>query len=88
MDGMTSDLYYIQDTGQVVGNSAVWWRGWKQGYTCDLRQALKLEKEDARLLWLRATDVLRLCSEMDALAETHVDVQKLREVSHERKAGV
>ena len=34
-----SDLYYIQDPRQCVGNSALWWRKGGHGYTCDLRQA-------------------------------------------------
>lgn len=70
------DLYYIEDTRQIVGNCALWWREGGHGYTCDLKQAWKVPAG-----WSsgRPTDVLRKCSEMDALAEQHVDVQKLRE---------
>ena len=92
------DLYYIQDTRQCVGNSALWWRE-DGGYTCDLRQAWKVNRVirgDATSLFengvalpfsLRYADILRLCSEMDALAELHVDVQKLTR-TYERETSI
>lgn len=69
------ELYYIQDTRECVGNSALWWREGGHGYTCDLRQAWKVEREE----WFgsRDTDVLRPVSEMDWIAEMHVDVQRI-----------
>ena len=32
-------LYYVQDTRQIVGNCALWWRMGAKGYTCDLDEA-------------------------------------------------
>ena len=75
------ELYYIQDTRQCVGNSALWWREGGQCYTCNLREAWKVSLEKAS--GYRSTDVPRLCSEMNALAEMCVDVQKLRAQSNE-----
>ena len=66
------ELYYIQDTRKCVGNSALWWREGGHGYTCDLRQAWKVPLGSKR-----DTDVYRLCSEMDWIAELHVDVQRI-----------
>jgi hypothetical protein len=67
------NIYYIQDTRSVCGNSAVWWCVEGAGYTSDLDKAWKVGPE-----WKgRDTDVLRLCSEMDAVAQRHVDVQGL-----------
>lgn len=73
------ELYYIQDTRQCVGNSALWWREGGHGYTCDLKQAWKVEwkAETFKFASLRDTDVLRPVSEMDWIAELHVDVQRI-----------
>ena len=77
MSGSNNEpLFYIQDTRAVCGNSAVWWAEGGHGYTSNLDKAWKVPgtwKE-------RDTDVLRPCAEIDALAERHFDVQKLRSV--------
>ena len=68
-------LCYIQDARNCVGNSVLWWAEGGHGYTSDLSKAWRVPatwKAD------RDTDVLRPCAEMDALAERHVDLQKLR----------
>jgi hypothetical protein len=67
------ELFYIQDTRSVVGNSALWWREQGKGYTSNLDEAWKVP---GNWSW-RSTDILRPVAEMDALAERHVDVQKL-----------
>jgi hypothetical protein len=74
------DLYYIQDTRPQYGDCALWWRKEGYGYTVNLRDARKIDLATFRFRSDRPTDVLRLCSEIDALAETHVDVQKLKGV--------
>jgi hypothetical protein len=73
---MPNDLYYLQDTRQIVGNCALWWKLNGQGYTCNLDEAWKI---DPNIYGAppRDTDVFRLCSEVDALAKRHVDVQQL-----------
>lgn len=72
-------LFYIQDTRQVCGNSAFWWREDGHGYTCDLGRAWRVTKAQGEEAIGRNTDALRACGEMDLLAERHVDVQGLRE---------
>jgi polyhydroxyalkanoate synthesis regulator phasin len=72
------DLYYLQYSGTVVGNSALWWREGGHGYTCDLGDAGVFTKERAFAQHRsRDLDVPRLKSEMDSMAKRHVDVQHL-----------
>lgn len=84
-DAPYEPLFYIQDTRSTVGNSALWWAEGGHGYTCDLRHAWKVPaswKPD------RDTDLLRRCDVVDALAERHVDVQKLRDPESMTKAAM
>lgn len=78
-------LYYIQDTRQVVGNCALWWRAGGAGYTCDLDDAGTWPEDD---LWQfqRATDVPHLKSEVDAIAIRHARGETLREMIDQRKS--
>jgi len=77
------ELYYIQNTRSVVGNSALWWRIDGHGYTCDLSQAWKVTKQKAEGICRDRPeqDVMHKCSVVDALAERHVDVQRLNDGS-------
>jgi len=76
-------LYYIQDTRQVCGNSAFWWKPDGHGYTCNIDEAWKVPAT-----WRGRTgvDVLRLCSDVDALAVRHFDTQLLRDARFGVKA--
>lgn len=66
-------LFYIQDTRQVCGNSAFWWRPDGAGYTCNVDEAWKVPGT-----WTgRSTDMLRPCAGVDRLTARHFDVQKL-----------
>lgn len=40
------DLYYLQTRG-YVGNSLMWWKQGKHGYTCDIQQAHVWTKAEA-----------------------------------------
>lgn len=75
---MSDELYYIQNKG-YCGNSLRWWREDGSGYTSDLGQAWKLTLAEAeRVCSCRPKeDYPRLCSEVDAMAERHVDAQRL-----------
>ncbi len=78
---MTDDLYYIQDTRTYVGNSVMWWRVGGNGYTSDLKYAWKVPAT-----WRgRETDKLWLCADIDAGAQTHFDMQKLRDLKPLKK---
>jgi hypothetical protein len=42
-----SDLYYIQDKRQYVGNCLLWWGKDRRGYTCDIDRAGVYTREEA-----------------------------------------
>ena len=67
---MSEPLYYIQDTRQVCGNAALWWRSEGKGYTTNLDEAWKVPGT-----WSsgRETDSLRLCSAVDVFATRQID---------------
>lgn len=44
---MKEELYYIQDTRQVVGNCALWWKSKRCGYTTDIDEAGLYSQEEA-----------------------------------------
>lgn len=62
-------LYYIRDTRQVVGNSALWWCPEGCGYTCDLDAAGLYTWEQCQ--GRRDTDVPYRREDIDAAAERH-----------------
>lgn len=75
---MPEDLYYIQNV-PPVGNCARWWRIKGNGYTCDLDEAWKVPEEQAKKICRSRPleDIPRLASDVDAIAQRHVDVQRL-----------
>ena len=76
---MPGDLYYIQNVG-FVGNCLRWWRPAGHGYTSDLDEAWKLEKQDAeRICRNRPTeDIPWSVDQVDALAVRHLDSERLK----------
>jgi len=73
-------FFYIQNK-VVCGNSAVWWRHNRQGYSSDLSQAGKYTREECDSLCRPGIDRALPVEAVDALAAPHVDVQKLMEWS-------
>ena len=73
------ELYYIQNANQVCGNSAMWWGPNRGGYVCDLAKAGKYTKAECDSICGNRDrrDIPRKCSEMDAIAQRHVDMQDL-----------
>jgi len=73
---MSDDLYYMQTTGHV-GNSLLWWRKGRHGYTCDIQQAHVFTREEAlRQHECRPTeDFPWRKSYIDARLQHHVDSQ-------------
>ena len=76
--------YYIQDTRQVVGNCALFWRPDGAGYTCDLLDAgvylgshAKPGKRDTDVYW--PVEVVR------KQTIVHVRVERLREMAPKRR---
>lgn len=77
--GETSELYYIQDTRQFVGNCPMWWGPNGAGYVTRLEEAGRYTYEEAIAQnRARETDVPWPCSEIDALARLTVDHQHMR----------
>lgn len=71
--------YFIQDTRQVVGNCAVWWRYGGAGYTADLREAGQFSYAQAKEICdSRKSDAMRPVQAVKPLAALHVDVERLR----------
>jgi len=73
---MEEELFYVQDTRTIVGNTVMWWCPDGKGYTCDLKSAGKYTAAECRKM--RVTDVPWPCKQVDAIATLQVDVQKLR----------
>ena len=82
---MTEELYYIQNGNHCCGNSAMWWGPNRGGYFCSLNKAGKYTKAEAESICgdRDRRDIPRLVSEMDAIAEQHVDVQDLARIEGE-----
>jgi hypothetical protein len=71
-----SDLFYLQDSRQVVGNDMLWWRENGKGYTTDLREAATFSRDDAqRMHDARETDIPWPKGYIDARTRPAVDVQ-------------
>lgn len=71
--------FYIQNRGPV-GNCAQWWRTNGNGYTCNLRDAGKYDEDYAKGLERDRPGIDKAwpVDVVDAIAETHVDIQNLR----------
>ena len=77
---MSEELYYIQDTRQIIGNTPIFWKHNSNGYVSDLDDALKVDKEEAiRMSNGRETDVAWPCNFIDSIAKRRVDVQYMHE---------
>lgn len=77
-DSLTPEaqLYYVQDTRTIVGNSMVWWAKDGHGYVCDIRKAHVWTKEEAYKQYaMRSTDFPWPKSYIDARISHHIDVQ-------------
>lgn len=69
-------FYYIQDSRSYVGNSVLWWREGRAGYTTNLAEAMKVAGD-----WKgRDTDILWPVDEIDARATRQFDAQNFRDI--------
>lgn len=75
---LDTDLFYIRDTRQTVGNSALWWGRNGSGYVTELDRAGLFSRSDAlRIAANRSTDVPYAKSDVEAIAALHVRVEAL-----------
>lgn len=76
--GVSEDQYYIQNVG-YCGNCLRWWRPDGHGYTNNLDEAWKVGKAKAEQICRCRpnSDIPRLCSLIDGMAERHVNVEPL-----------
>lgn len=74
---LPQQLYYIQEKDRTVGNSATWWRKNDQGYTCHLKEAGKYCEEAMLKRTKDAEDVGWPVEDIDKMATSQVDVQKM-----------
>jgi hypothetical protein len=73
-----ADAYYVQYTGDHVGNDVLWWREGGCGYTTDLREAGVYTKDDAlKLQALRGTERAWQKAYIDTISRPTVDFQHL-----------
>jgi hypothetical protein len=74
-----SELYYLQDKRDYVGNSMLWWRAGGAGYCCDVREAGVFTKEQAfDQHRCRDTDIPWPKPYIDARVAHHVDMQRVK----------
>ena len=69
-------MYYIQDSRQFVGNSMLWWRPDRCGYTCNLSEAGAFTLGEAkRICRNRDTDRMWEINYINSKTQHHVDMQ-------------
>lgn len=76
-----TELYYIQDTRQVVGNCVLWWAKDDNGYTCELSKAGLYTREQALRRCREGVDRAFLKSEIDSIAILHVRAEPLHRMA-------
>lgn len=70
-------FYYIQDTRQIVGNCAMWWRHQGKGYTCELNDAGIFKGSDSSVHSDRDSDRPWLVELVRPLMHQHVTTDSL-----------
>jgi len=69
---MVTQLYYVQDSRDFVGNSMLWWAIDGKGYTTDIAKAGRYTHKPTD----RNTDILWPVEYINSIAQLHVDHQK------------
>jgi len=74
-----SDLYYVMDDRQIVGNCVLWWGENRCGYTTELTKAGVYNRQQAEeIAGCRPTDKVYRKTEIDAVAVVHVRAEHIR----------
>ena len=75
---MSGQRYFIQDTRSFVGDSVVWWRPNRAGYTVNLDEAGEYEESEARSIERnRGTDKPIPVEVARCVASSHVIADRL-----------
>lgn len=86
---MDNELFYVQDTRQIIGNAVLWWAKDGHGYTCDITKAHVFTKLEAEK---RCTDFDGFRRHFLMWPKDYVDgaTMSIVDCSHmsEKKAGV
>jgi len=61
---MKEKLFYIRNEG-YLGNALMWWHESRNGYTCDISKALKVDKDEAERICTRPQDTAYSCVYID-----------------------
>jgi hypothetical protein len=61
---MEKELFYIRKEG-YLGNAMLWWHKSRNGYTCDINEALKVDKKEAERICQRPEDTAYSCQYID-----------------------
>ena len=77
MTATPEQLYYVQDTRQIVGNCALWWCPEGLGYTCEIDRAGLYTEDEVR--HMRATDMAWPRELVDRLIVRHVRMDTMRQ---------
>ncbi|MDN8078330.1 hypothetical protein [Burkholderia multivorans] len=77
-----SDLFYVQDSRNYVGNDVMWWALGGNGYTTDLRRAQTYTREEAQAMHNeRTTDIPWPKEYIDGKTRPAVDMQYISRVA-------
>jgi hypothetical protein len=78
-EGMSEELFYLQDSRSYVGNDVLWWAKDGNGYTTDLRKAQVYTKAEAvRQHESRETDIPWPKDYIDGKTRPAVDMQYIK----------
>lgn len=74
-----SDMFYVQDSRQYIGNSVLWHGLNGNGYTTDIKNAYKYTKAEilSKFKNGRDSDIVWNANHVDSNVSLHVDAQKL-----------
>lgn len=74
-------LFYIASPYAPCGNCVMWWADGGHGYTVDLAEAWRVDKEEAeRIVRMRRGDAAYPVEAIHARARMHFDAQLLDEI--------
>lgn len=83
-----SELYYLQDSRDYVGDYMLFWRKEDRGYTTDPAQAQTYTEDELKRKGLRDTDIPWRTSYIDARISQVVSIEKCDKAERGLKQNV